>query len=186
MTTARGGAAVQVVDGKIYVIGGMDATGASLSSVEIYDPVSNSWTTGTPMLTRRDNPGAAVLDDVLYVFGGRTRNADDSVVDGTLASMELYDPTADIWTAGPSMNVPRRTMSVGTISGRAQVMGGENPVVAANEEYDPATNTWRFLTPMALPRHGAATATIYGSVFVAGGGDNAGSSFTDVIQSFSY
>jgi len=186
MTTARGGAAVQVVDGKIYVIGGMDATGASLSSVEIYDPVSNSWTTGTPMLTRRDNPGAAIFDDVLYVFGGRTRNADGSVVDGTLASMELYDPTADIWTAGPSMNVPRRTMSVGTISGRAQVMGGENPVVAANEEYDPATNTWRFLTPMALPRHGAATATIYGSVFVAGGGDNAGSSFTDVIQSFSY
>jgi glucose/arabinose dehydrogenase/N-acetylneuraminic acid mutarotase len=186
MTTGRGGPTAQVLDGKIHVVGGLASDGASLASVEVYDPVTNSWSAGVPMQTRRDNPGSAVFNDRLYVFGGRTRNADGSSDDPTLNSVEVFDPVANTWSFASPMPTGRRAMVVGTISGRAQVMGGESPVIAENEEYDPVTDSWRTLTPMSVPRHGAAGATIRGSVYVAGGGPTAGSSFSSVNEVFAY
>jgi N-acetylneuraminic acid mutarotase len=190
MPTARGGATAETINGKIYVVGGMDGSGASLASVQVYDPATNSWTAPAPMLTRRDNPGSAVLGGKLYVFGGRTRNADGTATPSRLATVEMYDPATNTWTARASMPTARRAMEVGEINGRAQVMGGErgpnNAVFPQNEEYDPATNTWRTLEPMLTPRHGAVGGTVNGVVYVAGGGPTGGSSFTDVNEAFSF
>jgi glucose/arabinose dehydrogenase/N-acetylneuraminic acid mutarotase len=190
MPTARGGAAAEAINGKIYVVGGMDGSGASLASVAVYDPATNTWSTAAPMSTRRDNPGSAVLGGKLYVFGGRTRNADGTASPSRLATVEMYDPATNTWTARASMPTARRTMVVGTINGRAQVMGGErgsnNTTFPQNEEYDPTTDTWRTLEPMVTPRHGAAGGTINGVVYVAGGGPTGGSSYTDVNEAFSF
>jgi N-acetylneuraminic acid mutarotase len=190
MPTARGGATAEVIDGKIYIAGGLDGSGASLASVQVYDPATNTWSTAAPMLTRRDNPGSAVLGGKLYVFGGRTRNADGTASPSRLATVEMYDPATNTWTARASMPTARRAMVVGTINGRAQVIGGErgpnNAVFPQNEEYDPTTDTWRTLEPMLTARHGAAGGTINGVVYVAGGGPTGGSSYTDVNEAFSF
>ena len=189
MRTGRGGPTAQVIGTKIYVAGGMGGDGASLSSVEVYDPATNLWSTAAAMSTRRDNPGSAVFSGKLYIFGGRARNADGSSVNDTLNTVEMYDPATNAWTARASMPTGRRTMVVGTINGRAQVMGGERTssggTFAQNEEYDPATNTWRTLTPMLTPRHGAAAGTINNIVYVAAGGPNGGASFSTVHEAFS-
>jgi len=188
MQTGRGGPTAQAINGKIYVAGGMDGSGASLASAEIYDPASNTWSTAAAMGTRRDNPGSAALGGKLYIFGGRTRNADGTTTNGTLATAEVYDPATNQWAAVASMPTGRRTMVVGVLGGRAQVMGGEatssGGTFPQNEEYDPTTNTWRTLTPMLTPRHGAAAGTINGVVYVAGGGSVAGSSFTNLNEAF--
>jgi glucose/arabinose dehydrogenase/N-acetylneuraminic acid mutarotase len=190
MTTARGGAQARAINGKIYVVGGMDATGASVSSVEVFNPTTNSWSSAASMATRRDNPGAAALDGKLYVFGGRIRNADGTTVNQTLNTVEMYDPTTNTWTARAPMPTGRRTMVVGTLTGRAQVMGGErtadNGTFPQNEEYDPVTNSWRGLKPMPTPRHGAVAGTINGVTYVISGGSVAGSSFTSVNEAFSF
>jgi N-acetylneuraminic acid mutarotase len=168
----------------------MDAAGASVVTVEIYNPATNSWGAGPAMATRRDNLGTAVLGGKLYVFGGRTRNADGVTVNGTLASVEMFDPAVGSWASRAPMPTGRRTMAVGTLSGRAQVMGGERAADGGtfpqNEEYDPVTNTWRPLASMPTPRHGAAAGTINGFVYVAGGGPLAGTSFSAVNEAFSY
>jgi len=68
-------------------------------------------------------------------------------------------------------------------------MGGENNgglAFAQNEEYDPVTNTWRIITPMETPRHGVAAGTLNGKVYTAGGGVVAGTSFSDIVDSFRY
>lgn len=184
MPTPRGGATAQVLNGKIHVIGGMGGDGASLDTVEVYDPVTGEWSAGTSLQTPRDNPGSAVVDDSLYVFGGRTRNADGSVVDGTLDTLEIYDPITDAWSFGANMPTGRRTMSVGTLNGRIQAIGGEAPAATANEEYNPATDSWRTLPDIPTARHGAAVATIDNVIYVAGGGPQTGSSFTDVVEAF--
>ena len=190
MTTARGGVTAKAVDGKIYVVGGMDAAGASLASVEVFDPATNSWSSAAPMQTRRDNPGSAVLDGKLYVFGGRTRNADGATLNGTLSSVEMYDPATNEWTPRAAMPTGRRTFAVGTLEGRAQVMGGERTVTGEtfiqNEEYDPVSNSWRVLEQMVTARHGTASGTINGFVYVVGGGPTAGTSFTTVNEAFTY
>ena len=189
MAVARGGAAAQVLGGKIYVAGGMADDGASLASVDVFDPASRTWSSAPSMATRRDNPGSAVLDGNLYVFGGRIREANGSTVNGALTSVERFDPVAATWTARAPMPTGRRAVVVGTIGGRAQVMGGEGGGSAAfvqNEEYDPATDSWRTLRAMLTGRHGAAAATMGGVVYVAGGGPNSGSSFTGVLEAFSF
>jgi glucose/arabinose dehydrogenase/N-acetylneuraminic acid mutarotase len=195
MTTARSGGMAKAIGGKIYVAGGMGGDGASLDSVEIFDPTAGggagAWSSAANMGSRRDNAGSAVLDGKLYVFGGSTRNSDGSYVDRTLDTVEAYDPGSDSWTGRAPMPTGRQSMIVGTLNGRAQVMGGEvNPsppgVFAANEEYDPDTDSWRELHSMPTPRHGAAAGTIGDIVYVVGGGPESLTSFSGVNEAFSF
>jgi glucose/arabinose dehydrogenase/N-acetylneuraminic acid mutarotase len=190
MGTARGGATAKAIGKKIYVAGGMDPTGASLASAEVFDTTTNTWSNVASMGTRRDNPGSAVFNGKLYVFGGRTRNADGTSPVPILASTEMYTPGNNKWTARAPMPTARRTMVVGTLKGRAQVMGGEiqpnGDAFPQNEEYDPVANSWRELRPMLTPRHGAAAGTINGAVYVAGGGPQGGFTLTDAVEKFAF
>jgi hypothetical protein len=195
MPIARGGATAEVIGTKAYLVGGFDTAGNSLASLSIYDLQAGTWSTGASMATRRDNPMSAVLTQggaqKLFVFGGRTRNADGSVVADILASVEMYDPATNTWTPRAAMPTARRTGVVGTLNGKAQVMGGERSTTAsgtfaANQEYDPATNSWRNLASMLTPRHGAVAGTIGGFVNVAGGGPNTGASYSAVNEAFGF
>ncbi len=190
MPTSRGGARAEAIGGLIYVIGGMDATGTSLDIVETYDPSTNTWSSVSPMTTRRDNPGSAILNGNIYVFGGRTRNANGSSVDDTLKTVEMFDANSNTWISRTPMPTGRRTMVVGTLNGRAQVIGGERAVDGSsfkqNEEYDPLTNSWRVLNDMLTPRHGAAAATIGDFVYVAGGAPTGGAAVSDINDAFKF
>jgi N-acetylneuraminic acid mutarotase len=190
LPTPRGGATAQAINGLVYVVGGMDGSGASLATLEIYDPATNSWTAGPDMAIRRDNPGSAALDGRLYLFGGRTRDATGTEVGPTLGSVEMFDPGTGTWEARATMPTGRRTMVVGTLNGRAQVMGGEKTpnggTFEQNEEYDPVSDTWRALTDMATSRHGAVAGVINDVVYVVGGGPKGGTSFSDLNEAFSF
>ena len=170
MPVARGGATAQSFGGKLFVVGGMDATGESLATVSVFDPLTSTWAAGPTLQTARDNPGSAVLGDKLFVFGGRTRLASGTEVNGTLATVERLDTPTSAWATAAPMPTGRRTMVVGVAGGKAQVMGGERTTSGgtfpANEQYDPVTNTWTQLTPMTTGRHGAAAGTIAGVVYV--------------------
>ena len=43
MQNSRTAASAAVIGGKVYVMGGYDASHNNLSSVECYDPMSNTW-----------------------------------------------------------------------------------------------------------------------------------------------
>ncbi|KAA1175059.1 hypothetical protein FWJ25_06730 [Marinobacter salinexigens] len=186
MPTPRGGATAQVLNGNIYVLGGMDSQGSSLATVESFNPASGSWQTRPPMLNRRDNAGSAVVDGELMVFGGRIRNPDGTSPDPAMTSVEKY--TGITWQNLPPMPTGRRAMSVGNANGRIQITGGEfNPnnasgVFEQTEEYDPSNGIWRSLTDAPTPRHGAATATVDNVVHIIGGGVQSGSSFSSIHE----
>lgn len=55
--------------GKLYAVGGSDGTHA-LSTTEIYDPETKTWTPGPNMTTPRANVGVAVIGGRLYAVGG--------------------------------------------------------------------------------------------------------------------
>lgn len=59
-----------VLDGKWYVAGGMDGSGAVLDSVEEYDPAANAWRLKAPMPTARVHFALAALGERLYALGG--------------------------------------------------------------------------------------------------------------------
>jgi N-acetylneuraminic acid mutarotase len=81
-----GMAAVTGNDGKIYVIGGEDATYNDVASVEVYDTKANRWTLGTPLSATRCCLGAAVgKNGTIYAVGG-------IVADKISTSVETYRP----------------------------------------------------------------------------------------------
>lgn len=82
--TPRDGAAVAVVEGKIYAIGGSDGYGRGyLASGEVYDVATNAWSSIPPMTTARSDAGCAVLGSDIYVIGGRLQK-NESVANVTM------------------------------------------------------------------------------------------------------
>jgi len=67
-------AAGAVANGLIYVVGGVDSNAVvntASTLVQVYDPVSNTWSIGPNTPSARSNLRAAVIDGVLYAIGGR-------------------------------------------------------------------------------------------------------------------
>ena len=131
---------VTVLDGKLYAVGGR-SNGASLSSVERYDPAANAWEAVAPMASARSAAGVAVLDGKLYALGGLS---DDGYF---LSSVERYDPGTNAWEAVAPLTLARFGAGVAALDGKLYAVGGrieEDDEVdrPANtvERYDPATN----------------------------------------------
>lgn len=90
MSTPRDGhTATRLPDGRVLVAGGQgkpDALGnaAPLSSSEIFDPMTGTWTTTVPMTTARAGHAAALLQD------GRVLVVGGFGPEGPLNSVEIY------------------------------------------------------------------------------------------------
>jgi serine/threonine protein kinase len=85
LPTPRYGLACAVVADKLYAIGGhASGTGPPLATVEIYDPVTDTWSTGPKLLTQRRNHAAVAVGMTIYVLGG-----DDG--QGPIDSIEALD-----------------------------------------------------------------------------------------------
>ncbi len=70
MNVPRHSFGMAVLDGILYVAGGLDSTGKALDSVEAYDPKTNQWTLRAPMFTPRAHLGLAANAGRLYAIGG--------------------------------------------------------------------------------------------------------------------
>jgi len=101
MSTARADLAAAVVDGRIYAFGGRQGRGV-VASVEIYDPLSDSWSFGAALPTPRWGAEAVVKGQDIYVIGGVTQ------ADTVFPMVEIYHTASDSWTTfdpGQSKNV---------------------------------------------------------------------------------
>jgi N-acetylneuraminic acid mutarotase len=76
------------VNGKIYAIGGYNDSSGCLSTVEEYDPATDTWTTKTPMPTTRAGLAIGVVNNKIYAIGGHGGGS-------LLSTVEEYDPKYD-------------------------------------------------------------------------------------------
>ena len=95
MPTARDSHAAAVVDGKIYVSGGLAASGEYSDALEAYDPVADTWTTLASLREARGFHASAVINGKLYVFGGYSGS-------GRLDLVEVYSPASNSWASAAS------------------------------------------------------------------------------------
>jgi len=151
-----------VLNGLIYVIGGYDGAGQSTSSVFVYNPQSNSWSTAASLPIVNNHGAAAVANGRLFAFGGLSNR------------VFVYSPAGNSWSEVASMNFEHgNTAAVGVINNRIYVAGGTGGTQREVEVYDTVANTWTPLAPMNVGRNHCAGGTIGGQFYVAGGrGDN--------------
>ncbi len=106
LPTARNHLAAGVIGGKLYVVGGRFGGGVGsemTATVEIYDPVTGVWQTGTPLPEPRAGLTGTVVRDCLYAIGGEGNDADPR---GIFELNEVYNPRADTWTRLAPLPVP--------------------------------------------------------------------------------
>eukprot|EP00966_Prymnesium_polylepis_P083811 1940902-Prymnesium_polylepis.1 len=122
-STERGGSGVGVVGEKLYVVGGWGPVWGPTASMEMYDPSTSQWRAGPSMSTQRSTLGVGVLDGKLYAVGGGFHSSCGwpGCAD---ASMEVFDPSTNNWTAGPSMSASRAGLGVGVLGGKLYAVGG--------------------------------------------------------------
>jgi N-acetylneuraminic acid mutarotase len=189
MPSKRGAAVAALVDGKIYVIGGAGVHPGSketslhparphraVDTNEVYDPATNIWETRQTMPTARNHSFVGVVNNKIYVIGGRLGAAFITRASNT-GIVEEYDPATDQWGAmkAPMLN-PRSAGASATYKGRIYTAGGEERSTGpwqrtfrAIEAYDPRTNAWHSLPPMTFPRHGLAGDILNGKLHLVSG-----------------
>jgi len=165
MSTERFIFRTEVIDGKIYAIGG-EKVGSVLRSIEVYNPTTNTWTTLAPMSTERVCFQTEVINGKIYAIGGSGRTS------APLSLVEVYNPTTNTWTTLAPMSKGRYTFQTEVIDGKIYAIGGttfENTPLSLVEVYNPTTNTWTTLAPMSTERAGFRTEVIDGKIYAIGG-----------------
>jgi N-acetylneuraminic acid mutarotase len=159
MLVERKAHAMGVLNGKIYVLGGMDKHHHILNSVESYQPETDRWSDVTSMRKHRCYYGAAVLKNRIYAVGGRT-DKEKFIT----ASVECYDFLLDRWIDVAPMNQRR--------CGQIYAVGGSNAkerTLATVECYDPLKNRWTVLASMNRERDDVAVTVFQGQLCAVGG-----------------
>lgn len=198
MPTPRNALSAAVVDGKIYAIGGWGydrpkggwesidptTTGQDFSTMEVYDPKTDTWATRAHMPTPRSHMTASAFGGKIYAIGGGAR-----IVAGRsgewLPLLEVYDTATNRWARAADLPTPRFALSSSVVDGRIYVMGGgafSRGAASSAEEllrntrnlsvvevYDPASGRWTRGADLVTPRGWFSTSVVNGKVYVVGG-----------------
>src|SRR6266702_607534 len=163
--------------GFLYVIGGGNS-GVPLSDLERYDPVLDAWTTLASMNTARAGAAAAVIDDGIFVIGGRQSTSGPCSGGPYFDTVEKYDIDTNTWSPVAPLPNQRSDMAAVAHGGKIYVFGGcsDTGVTKEVDMYDPQTNTW---TPLAIMLTGRASLVAGHSgdkVYAIGGTDGVSAS----------
>ena len=89
--------------------------------LDVYEPGSDSWSEGPPLLTGRSHMSAVTLGRLIYVIGGK-----DETGTVSLDLVEALDPTTGAWAEVRGLNVGRSSLGALEHKGRLFILGGEN------------------------------------------------------------
>jgi len=166
--TPRSSLTCSTVNGKIYAIGGSTGT-TFLNTLEVFDPITNSWTTPitTGSFSILEGHTACVFDSKIYVIGG----------DGSHV-LSIFDPATNNWTTPTTTGhfTNRGGLTSALYNGKIYTFGGNQGdigITNLQEIFDPSTNSWS--TPVTTgtftPRTNLCSAVINNKIYVLGGQD---------------
>lgn len=169
LPNARSLLCANVVNNKIYLIGGL-GTGfppwVCTQDTFVYDPDTDSWVTKAPIPTPISDYASAVIDNKLYVIGGRDI--------GNMVKYDethIYDTQTDNWSNGTSslsiMPSPNAGVTTGELAPkRIHVMYADSHYI-----YDPEKDEWTTAIPMLTSRYNVGVAVVDDLIYVIGGYD---------------
>jgi len=205
MEARRSTLGVAVLNNRVYAVGGFDGS-TGLNTAEVLDlssimpkphtgnlnavgtivgaigtsRIHLEWRSISNMSTRRSSVGVGVLGGVIYAVGGYDGNSRMC-----LSSVEVYNPSEDIWVRVADMSARRSGAGVGVLQGLLYSVGGhDGPLVRKSVEcYNPESNSWIAAAEMNFCRRNAGVVSHNGLLYVIGGDD--GSSNLQSVEVYS-
>lgn len=167
MPTPRSEIAAAVLDGKIYVAGGLArSVGGNITTpaFEVYDIEDNSWSEAAPLPIALHHTSIAAYDGAIYLAGGYT----DLSFTPTDRAWR-YDPEADVWSEIAPLPSPNGAHMLVALNDYLYLVGG-TPAGDTLWRYDPAADAWEDdLAPLPTPREHLGAAALGNFLYVAGG-----------------
>ncbi|HYC52573.1 MAG TPA: kelch repeat-containing protein [Gemmatimonadaceae bacterium] len=128
------------INGRIHIVGGRLGNGLSplkSDAHEVFDPVTETWTTAAPMLRGRSGMNSVVAHGCYHVWGGEAPT-------GMTPDHDVYDPRSDTWFSLKNMPIPiHGVVGSAFVDGLIWVTGGGTQVGGGsgslhNQTYQPA------------------------------------------------
>jgi N-acetylneuraminic acid mutarotase len=167
--------ATLLTNGQVLVAGGIAGSFPNLihlSSAELFNPATETWTnTGSMITAREDHTATLLTNGWVLVTGGYDSNGN------SISQAELYNPVSGTWENTGAMHVAREHHTATLLTnGLVLVAGGDggnlgniNPISSA-ELYNPITGIWTTTGSLNASRaYQTATLLANGKVLVAGG-----------------
>jgi N-acetylneuraminic acid mutarotase len=176
--TPRYGMCANVVDGKIYVMGGGLHSAYPVNTCcalnEVYDPETDTWTEKTPLPISVLHAASAVVDKRIYVLGGQAM----LFMGGWHDYNMVYDVKNDSWSMAAPIPVGCERSAAGATTGvyaskRIYVFGGftEASYTPRNltQVYDPENNVWSSGAEMPTPHANFGVAVVNDELYAISG-----------------
>ena len=180
----RGAAGAFVMNDKIYLVCGIQDGhwDGQVTWFDEFDPTTETWKTLPDAPRPRDHVQVAVLNNKLYVAGGRLSTARiNQVLNTVIKEVDVFDFKTSKWTTLPAENnLPTLRAGNTTVvyNNKILVIGGESDahVEAHNEveAFDPQTNKWEKMPSLHQGRHGTQAVSLNKKIFIAAGSANRG------------
>lgn len=124
---------VDVINGKIYCAGGRRTSqpnyaANTISSVDVFDIATRTWSTPTQIPTPRGAPAVAVVNNELVVAGGEVDYQSNA-----LTTVQSYNPVTNAWTNRPNLNVGRHGTQFIYHSGNLYIVAGSTTMGGGGE-----------------------------------------------------
>jgi len=106
---------------------------SKLATVEVYDPLTDTWVTKASMPTARNELACTAYNGKIYAIGGIQIGA----ISG---KTEVYDISANIWTTSANLNNVRNSLNAASVNDKLYALFGfDNASNVTNkvEEYNP-------------------------------------------------
>ena len=174
MPTPRSALVASVVDGKIYLMGGVQITQSYPNYYstmnEVYDPETDTWTTKPSLLKGVTAPVSTAIGTKIYLMGGRTFVNDCSDFN------QVYDTEKETWTSAkpvPTKIDAAAGASLSSTDQKIYLLGGFTDQYgnACNltQIYDPRRDVWTYGNQMLTPHAFFGVVVIGNELYSIGG-----------------
>jgi len=171
-----------VLDGKVWVAGGLTTSTKATAVTQIYDPASDAWQAGPSLPEAVDHAMLVSYRDQLVLIGGFVMRGGDSVPS---AQMLFYDDSIGHWRKGPMLRHARAAAAAAVVGDKIVVVGGRTgaeQLVRETEVYD--GKAWHEGAAIPVPGDHLAAASDRNFLYAVGGRKFTASKNTNVVQRY--
>jgi N-acetylneuraminic acid mutarotase len=138
---------------------------ASFALASISLAANDMWRAKTPMPTPRGYLSInSVVNGKIYAIGGL------GGLWWNVASVEVYDPVADMWEKRTDMPTARHAIGTSVVDGVIYTIGGSLPGLCSTvEAYDPVADKWEKKANMPTARGALSASVVDGKIYAIGG-----------------